>query len=178
MSPFLWANMKLTPKQKQFCIEYLIDLNATQAAIRAKYSKKTATEMGYENLRKPHIQKEIGRLNKDRSDKTEITVQRVLEELARIAFLDPKDIFDKDMDLLPLSEMSEDARRAIAGIETVSTVSDKDSKYTTKKVKLINKDRALELIGRHLEMFTDRLKVDENIRIIVEDLRDSNIDDN
>ncbi len=170
--------MKLSKQYKKFCLEYLVDLNGTQAAIRAGYSKRTADRKAYQLLRIVEIQKEIDRLIKKLSDKTEVTIQRVLEELARIAFLDPKDIFDKDMDLLPLSEMSEDARRAIAGIETITSTSQKGNGYTTRKVKLINKDRALELIGRHLEMFTDRLKVDENIRIVVEDLRDNNIDDN
>jgi phage terminase small subunit len=74
---------KLTAKQAMFCKEYLIDLNATQAAIRAGYSKKTAAEMGFENLRKPHLQKEIQRLMNKRSAKIEIEADDILESILR-----------------------------------------------------------------------------------------------
>ena len=69
---------KLTAKQQAFCEEYMIDLNATQACIRAGYSESTAKEMGYENLTKPHIAEVIGELQAKRSAKTEITAEWVL----------------------------------------------------------------------------------------------------
>ena len=71
----------LTPKQKRFCEEYIIDLNATQAAIRAGYSKKTAKEIGYENLTKLHVQDYIKELNSERQERTRITADQVLTEL-------------------------------------------------------------------------------------------------
>jgi phage terminase small subunit len=71
--------VKLTAKQEMFCKEYIIDLNATQAAIRAGYSKDTATEIGCENLTKPNIQKRISELSKDRNEKLEITAIEVLK---------------------------------------------------------------------------------------------------
>jgi len=79
-------NGELEPKQKRFCEEYLVDLNATQAAIRAKYAKKSAYSMGYENLQKYEIRRYIRELTLWRSLRTQVTADRVLEELAKIAF--------------------------------------------------------------------------------------------
>lgn len=78
--------MSLNEKQKRFVLEYLIDLNATQAAIRAGYSKKTAYSIGQENLKKPEIQKAIQAKQNKLQNKLEITQERVLEELAQVAF--------------------------------------------------------------------------------------------
>lgn len=77
---------KLTEKQKRFCEEYLIDFNATQAALRAGYSQKTAYSIGDENLRKPEIQSEIQSLIKKRSERTGINADSVIKELVKIAF--------------------------------------------------------------------------------------------
>ena len=79
-------NGQLHGKQKRFCEEYLVDLNATQAAIRAGYSEKTAYSMGHENRQKQKIQTYINHLMKWRSLRTQVTADRVLEELAKIAF--------------------------------------------------------------------------------------------
>ena len=75
---------KLTPKQQRFCEEYLIDLNATQSAIRAGYSEKTADVIGCENLAKPNISQEIARLVQKRSDSLNIDTDWVLRELVDI----------------------------------------------------------------------------------------------
>ena len=77
---------KLTEKQKRFCEEYLIDFNATQAALRAGYSQKTAYSIGDENLRKPEIQLEIQTLIRKRSERTGINADIVIKELVKIAF--------------------------------------------------------------------------------------------
>ena len=80
--------MKLTLKQKRFVDEYLVDLNATEAALRAGYSKRTAYSIGNENLKKPEVQKEIQERMKDRQERTEIAQDKVLKELAHIAYDD------------------------------------------------------------------------------------------
>ncbi len=79
-------NGEFTPKQKRFCEEYLVDLNATQAAIRTGYSKKTAYSIGQENLQKHQIRRYIRTSMEWRSLRTQVTADRVLEELAKIAF--------------------------------------------------------------------------------------------
>ena len=89
--------IKLTEKQKKFCQEYLIDLNAKQAAIRAGYSEDTSGEMGYENLNKPHLRKYIDERLEEamRNRKTELKT-RVLDELEDVAFDEGEIITDKD----------------------------------------------------------------------------------
>ena len=78
------ATHKLTPKQLMFCKEYLIDLNATQACIRAGYSEKTANRIGTENLSKPVIRNEIDRLKAIREKKVELTAEKVLKDIERV----------------------------------------------------------------------------------------------
>ena len=88
------AQRKLNPKQQRFVDEYLIDLNATQAAIRAGYSPKTATAIASENLSKPSISAAIACAMAERSKRTGITQDRILEELAKVAFIKLTDIVD------------------------------------------------------------------------------------
>ena len=76
----------MTPKQQRFVEEYLVDLNATQAALRAGYSAKTARTIAAENLAKPNIQARISTLKQARSERTQIEADRVVQELARVAF--------------------------------------------------------------------------------------------
>lgn len=83
--------MALTPKQQRFIDEFMIDLNATQAAIRAGYSEKTASETGYENLRKPQIAAEIEKRQQKHAQKTEMTVEWVLQQYKDI-ILNTKEI--------------------------------------------------------------------------------------
>ncbi|MFQ9772226.1 MAG: terminase small subunit [Oscillospiraceae bacterium] len=86
----------MTKKQKRFVQEYLIDLNATQAAIRAGYSPDTAGSIGNENLKKPEIKAAIDKAEAERSKRTGINQDRVLQEIAKLAFLNPTDVVDMD----------------------------------------------------------------------------------
>lgn len=89
--------MALTEKQKLFVQEYLVDLNATQAAIRAGYKEKTAYSTGFENLRKPEIQEAIQSAIENRKTRTEITQDMVVTELGRVAFADANDSSESDL---------------------------------------------------------------------------------
>jgi phage terminase small subunit len=145
------ATSKLTDKQKRFCEEYIIDLNATQAAIRAGYSKKTAYSIGVENLRKPEIQVEIQRLMDERSRRTEITADQVVKELALLAFskIDDYVAWDqKGVTIKPLSEMP--AEKAACISEVSKTVKAKSINF---RIRIRDKLKALELMGKHLGMF-------------------------
>src|SRR4051812_9638179 len=93
---------RLTAKQQRFVEEYLVDLNATQAAIRAGYSEKTAYKIGAENLRKPQIQEAVAQARGKLSKQTQITSERVLQEYARLAFLDIRKAFDANGNLKPV----------------------------------------------------------------------------
>ncbi len=78
------SKSKLSDKQKMFCKEYIIDLNATQACIRAGYSEKTAKQIGSENLSKPYLQDEIARLMKNRNERVKLTADKVLGDIERV----------------------------------------------------------------------------------------------
>ena len=144
------AQRKLNPKQQRFVEEYLIDLNATQAAIRAGYSPKTATAIASENLAKPNISAAIACAMAERSKRTGITQDRVLEELAKVAFIKLTDIVD-DTGKIKADATDED-RACIESIKYKRT--DTDTGFSEEReVKASPKLKALELIGRHLGMF-------------------------
>jgi phage terminase small subunit len=138
---------RLTEKQALFVAEYLVDLNATEAAKRAGYSDKTAYSIGFENLRKPEIQEAIRVAMDERSKRTEITQDRVLQELAAIGFSRTTDfaqIRGGAVRLTETDELTDEQKRAVAGI--------KEGKYGI-ELKLHDKIHALQLIGQHLGMF-------------------------
>jgi phage terminase small subunit len=169
--------MALTPKQKRFCDEYLIDLNATQAAIRAGYSERTAYRTGADNLKKPQIQECISKSQNDREKRTEITQDMVVKELAAIAFQKVSDyahVVEKEafaeiegrriplcdsngepvmvqtVELTLTDKLTDNQIKAIAGIK---------QGRNGVEVNTCGKEKALELLGRHLGMFTDKVEL-------------------
>ena len=150
----------MNDKQERFVDEYLVDLNATKAAERAGYSKKTAYSQGQRLLKNVEIQKAIQDAQKKLSERTQITQERVLQEYAKIAFFDPKKIFNDDGTLKQIGELDDDVAAVIGGIDVVVNQSDKDEPEYTKKIKLIDKKGALDSIARHLGMFKDKVEVD------------------
>lgn len=142
----------LTDKQQKFCDQYLIDLNATQAAIRAGYSKKTAGAIGSEYLTKPNIQKYISEKQAALSKSTEITQIKVLEELAKVGFSNIQDYFDGSLNALNLAEIDKSKAQVVSSIKKIVTTFDGGSTESV-EFKLYDKIKALELIGRHLGFF-------------------------
>lgn len=151
----------LTGRQKRFVEEYLIDLNATQAAIRAGYSIKTAGAIAGQNLQKLEIQAAIDVANLERQKKLDITPEKVLAEIAKLAFHDPRKFFDADGRIKPINELDDNTAAALAGIETMHKVvgDDSDGCVVLTKIKIADKGVNLERLGRHLKLFTDRLEV-------------------
>ena len=151
---------ELTAKQAAFVKEYLIDLNATQAAIRAGYSNNRADAMGHENLRKPVIAQAVQEAMKARGERTEVTADRVLAEYAKLAFLDPRRFYDSNGGLIPVPLLPADVAAALSSME-VSTERSKDSENPTfadvTKIKFVDKKGALDSVARHLGMFNDKL---------------------
>ena len=161
---------KLTLKQKMFCKEYIIDFNATQASIRAGYSVKTAQMIGSENLSKPMIQKRVAKLLKKRRKKYNLTAERVAEELGKLAFADSKDLYDENGRLLEPHELPDEVSATIASHKSSSySVGGKDSDdvKTVDEYKRYSKEKALELLGRHFGMFSDKLVTDNTHKIEV-----------
>lgn len=151
--------MALNAKQQRFCEEYMIDLNATQAAIRAGYSVKTANEQGARLLANVSVSREIEKLQALQSRRTGITADRVLTELAKIAFVDPNRVINPSNGTVR-SDANADDRAAIQGVK-VKRSSGENSDSFEAEVKLYDKTKALELIGKHLGLFSD--KVDLNV---------------
>lgn len=164
----------MTPKQQRFVEEYLIDLNATQAAIRAGYSPDTARAIGYENLTKPDIADAVAAAQAQRSARTEITQDRVLRELAKIGFADMRKLLRwtgnqprMDVDAAEDSGEVEISVANFVGLfdsdelddDTVGAIAEiSQNKDGALKVKLHDKQAALVSIGRHLGMFKDRVE--------------------
>ena len=152
------AQRKLNPKQQRFVDEYLIDLNATQAAIRAGYSPKTATAIASENLSKPSISAAIACAMAERSKRTGITQDRILEELAKVAFIKLTDIVD-DTGKIKAGATDED-RACIESIKYKRT--DTDTGYSEEReVKASSKLKAIELLMRHTGMLDSRISKEQ-----------------
>lgn len=146
--------MALTKKQKRFVEEYLIDLNATQAAIRAGYSPDTAKEIGCENLTKPNIKEHIDKAIAERSKRIGISQDRVVRELARIAFVNAKNVINAK-DATIKYDANDDDTAAIQSVKVKSFGND----GIEREIKLADKIKALELLGKHLGMFQNNLSV-------------------
>lgn len=154
----------MTKKQKRFVEEYLIDLNATQAAIRAGYSPKTAKDIGCENLTKPNISDAIDKAMAERSRRTGINQDRILLELARIGLAKITDVVDPDTGKI-LPDASEDDLACIQSIKI------KPNEFgTEREVKLYDKKSALVDLGKHLGLFKDKIDLggDMELKITVD----------
>lgn len=155
---------KLTKKQQMFVDEYLIDLNATQAAIRAGYSVDTAAAIGCENLTKPNIQQAIAKTMAERSKRTGVNQDRVVLELAKIAFVKMTDVVDSDGRIK--DEASGDDLSCIESIKYKKTGNEFGGSVE-REVKIASKMKALELLGKHLGMWNDKLDVNVTAPIVI-----------
>ncbi len=160
---------RLTQKQKRFVDEYLIDLNATQAAIRAGYSSKTAYSIGEENLRKPDIRAYLDKAMADLSKRTGVNQEIVIRELARVAFVNPEDVIDFDtVTIRP--EASRDDTAAIAALK-VRVIQTPNGEGIEREIRMCDKLKALELLGKHFGMFTSNVNVTASLGVqIIDDI--------
>lgn len=149
----------MTKKQKRFVEEYLIDLNATQAAIRAGYSPDSAKEIGSENLTKPNIANAIDQAIAERSRRTGVNADRVVRELAKIAFVNAGEVVDFDTAILR-DKISDDDMAAIQSVKIKTFGED----GVEREVKLADKLKALELLGKHLGLFKDKIELDGSVK--------------
>lgn len=171
------ANKGLTAKQQRFCDEYLIDLNATQAAIRAGYSEKYANTNASKLLQITTVAEYIEKRKMDRIERTEITQDMVLKELANIAFSNAADyaaVVEKDATIDGVPVLDDDGNPV--KYRTVELVLTQDLTEEQKKalavikkgrdgfeVKPYDKIRALELLGKHLGMWTEKVEVETKV---------------
>lgn len=149
--------MALTKKQKLFVDEYLIDLNATQAAIRAGYKPDSAQQIGSENLSKPVIRACIDKALADRSKRTGINADRVIVELAKIALVNPGNVIDVESATIR-GDATEEDKAAIQSVKVKQSYSETGS-TTEREIRMADKIKALELLGKHLGMWKDNVNL-------------------
>ena len=154
---------ELRAQQQRFVAEYLVDGNATKAATRAGYSKRTAGSQGARLLKNVEISGAIKKEQKKLLDKTHLTKEMVIEGLLGIAKADVRKLFNKDGSLKDISELPTKLAMSIAGVEINDLYdgvgADRVKIGETKTVKLPDKVRAWELLGKTMKMFTDKLEI-------------------
>jgi len=162
----------LSDKEKSFVKAYLVDLCQTQAAIRAGYNPKTANRVGINVINRPHVREAIKKQIKKRHDKWETTADNVVRDLADIAHLDRSAVWRvvngrlqiSDSDLIPAR-----VRRCISQIS--------QGRDGGIRIKFDDRLKALELLGRHLALFTDNLSVSGTLKTnSIEEMTEAEID--
>lgn len=161
--------MKLTARQRRFVDEYLVDLNATQAAIRAGYSARTADSIGLQLLRKTQVAEAIQAAMAKRQERTAIDAAYVVGKLREIAEMDVLDILQDDMSLKPVSQWPKIWRQYLTGFDLAEMFEGRGDDRSTvgilKKIRWPDKVKNLELLGRHLGIFTDRHQLEGNVEL-------------
>jgi len=152
------------PSRDRFVDEFMIDRNATQAAIRAGYSAKTAGVTGHRLLKTAKICAEINKRGAEQSQRLGITSDRIMQEYERLALIDPLDLFRPDGSMKRLEDIPEDARRAIVGMDLRELTSiesaDGPISVTLKKIKLADKKGALDSLAKIMGMMKERVEVE------------------
>jgi phage terminase small subunit len=153
----------LTSKQKLFCDEYLIDLNQTRAYIAAGYSKRGAAQSASLLLRNPKVAQYIAEKSGKRLEMLDVSAEKILTELARIAFADPRKLFNSDGSPKNVTDLDDDTAATVGGFEAVelfdgSQGNQKHVSGLVKKIKQADKIKALELLGKYRKLWTDKVE--------------------
>lgn len=152
----------LNLRQQRFVAEYLTDFNATQAAIRAGYSARTAASQGERLLRNVEIAAAVAQAAHKTATKLELTRERVLQETARIAFFDARKLFRDDGSPKSLHELDDDTAAAISGLDVLEEFETRDGERTqvglVKKYRIADKNSALDRAAKLLALFGDHNK--------------------
>ena len=166
--------MALTDKQEMFCREYLIDLNATQAAISGGVQRKDSEPHRVRNLSKPDIQSRIAELKAQRNDLVGINATYVLNRLVEIDQMDVLDILTSTGELKPVSQWPKVWRTTLSGLDVVEMSAEGNTAALLKKIKWPDKVKNLELIGKHIDVqaFREQVKT-EHVVDSISDLMDS-----
>jgi len=174
----------LTDQQEKFCREYLVDLNATKAAIRAKYSEDTAPQQGSRLLSNAKVQSRISVLKEAQFKRLEIDGDEVLRELKKLGLSDLRELFDENNCLKDMKDWPAEVAACVSSVEVLeefqplygggyacqncNRTMQREMIGFTKKVKFWDKPKSLELLGKHKNLFTD--KIEANVKVTLEDL--------
>ncbi|MCY9777895.1 terminase small subunit [Proteus mirabilis] len=156
--------MALTDKQEMFCREYLIDLNATQAAIRAGYSEKTANAQASRLLVNVNIQNRIQELKSNRNERVEVDADYVLKRLVEIDQMDVLDILNESGDLKPVRDWPKAWRTTLSGLDVMSiSTGEEGADALLKKIKWPDKVKNLELLGKHVKVQAFKEQIEQKV---------------
>jgi phage terminase small subunit len=151
----------LEPRQAAFVREYIVDFNGTRAALRAGYAESGASTAAARLLANDKVAAEVAKAVKLRERRTAVTADRVVLELARLGFLDPRNLFAEDGTIKPVSEWGDDLAAAIASIEVEELFDGRgDERKLTghlKKVRFWDKGRALDILAKHTGVYRDNI---------------------
>lgn len=153
----------MNAQQTRFVAEYLATLNATQAAIAAGYSRKTAEQQGSRLLSNAKVRKAVESGKAKQLERADLSATRVLEELRRLSFSDLRTLFDAKGNLRPVHELTQEQAACIASLEVVKrnlTAGDGQSD-TIIKVRVWDKTRALEMLAKHFALLVERVQVED-----------------
>lgn len=152
-------DLKLRVQQELFCKEYMTDFNGKQAAIRAGYSKTTATSQASRLLTYDNVQHRIQELAEQRMAVSTLSIESVLTEMKKIAYADPKDAYNDDGSLKAIKDIPKHLRQSISAIQTdelwEGKGKDREQVGITRTIKFWSKDKQLEQLGKYLKMFVD-----------------------
>lgn len=150
----------MTPKQERFVAEYLVDLNATQAAIRSGYSEATASSQGERLLRNAEIAAAVAQKTQAQLEKVGITAERVKERLAALAFVDPRKFFDAKGNIIPITELDADTAASIAQFEVIVKNAQAGDGHmdTVHKVRLVDATKPLNTLAEHFGLTVQRVE--------------------
>ena len=154
---------KAKDKLAIFVREYLVDQNGTRAAIAAGYAEKSASVTASRLLKNAKVRAEIDKATQERCKRLDITADRVLQEIAKLAFYDPREFFTGNGQLKQVRELDDNTAMALAGMEInelwePGEDGKKEQVGYTKKFKLADKGVNLERLGKHLKLFTDKFE--------------------
>lgn len=166
---FVIMDSKLIPKQQRFCQEYVVDLNGTQAAIRAGYSPQSANEQASRMLAKANIKREVKRLQAAMTKKIGLTAEMVLNELRTLGFQNIQDFIDEGNQITDISKVAKKKAAAVSGIKTnkrTFTIGEQEIVETNTEIKMHSKTAALDMLSKHLGLFdADNNQRRENVVI-------------
>lgn len=159
--------MAMTVKRHRFVAEYLVDLNATQAAIRAGYAKKGAKDQAYALMQIPEVAQAIEKAMSERGKRLKVDADYVLQRLVEIDQLDLLDILEDDLSLKPLKQWPKAWRQYLVGFDLAEMFEgqgkDRDMVGILKKIKWPDKVRNLELLGKHVNVNAFKEQVEVNV---------------
>lgn len=163
-----------TDKERLFCYEYPLDKNATRAAERAGYSERSASKIGWELLQKPRIRTRIDEMMEGTYEKLELNRETIIQELLTLAMSDIGEMFNADGSLRPIHEIPAATRRAISAVDVDELFEgrgeDREQIGHTKKLRLWDKVKALELLGKNLKMWTDKVEINDRPKVFRRDM--------